>query len=849
MKRIALLLAPLVLLVSAAGSLAAGVPVLDGLGEVDFSDLGDVKEVIYAVRQEGNDGHWYANFGYYARSDKERPFNPHTGGRLEILNLETGEARTLFADWEGSVRDPCVDYDAQKVIFSYLAKGTEHFNLYEINLDGTGLRQITDGPWDDIEPIYLPDGDIMFCSSRAKRWVQCWLVPVATIHRCGPNGENIEMISCNMEQDNTPWVLPNGQILYMRWEYVDRNEVSYHHLWVMNPDGTRQNVYFGNHKPGITMIDAKPIPGTDKVIALFSSGHGHRDHYGKMVVLDAKLGPDDEGNVEPIPDLQHPDDEDPNYYADPWAFSENLYMAAHYPELRFLNKNGNFAVVRRLPQAEAEKHYMIGEPRPVMKRTREPVIADATDPTKATGTLVLTDIYAGRRMKNVPRGTVKELMVFETLPKPIHYSGWMEQISHRGTFTIERFLGTVPVTPEGSAYFEVPANRAVFFIAVDHENRPVKRMHSFTSVMPGENTSCIGCHEDRTETTSNEYNNKLFEKITKGPDPITPIPGVPDVFDFTRDIQPILDRHCTECHNPHRQDGHVVLTGDWAPIYTRSYMELANRNMFGDNRNRAESDFEPYTIGSCASTFYKMLQEKHAGVELSDQEMTLIRCWLEAGANYPGTYASNACGQIGWYYIEVNQHDDEGWPETAAMKEAITRRCDVCHGHDVRDKAQTNGYPYFVPHFLSEDEPGMHLLDGYVKRNLVFNLSVPADSQVLLAPLSKEAGGLGLCKPYRAKDGAAVGADSPLFTSTDDPDYRTILAGIERGRKYILEESNRFCMGRFVPAPSYVREMKRYGILPPDHDPNAPIDPYETDKAYWKSFWYTPKQPAEKSEE
>ncbi|MBQ6159047.1 MAG: hypothetical protein IJJ20_08590, partial [Thermoguttaceae bacterium] len=139
--------------------------VLGGIGEVDFSDLGDVKEVVFAVRQEGNDGHWYANFGYYARSDQERPFNPHTGGRLDILNLETGGVRTLFCDWEGSVRDPCVDYDAQKVVFSYLAKGTEHFNLYEINLDGTGLRQLTSGPWDDIEPIYLPDGDIMFCSS------------------------------------------------------------------------------------------------------------------------------------------------------------------------------------------------------------------------------------------------------------------------------------------------------------------------------------------------------------------------------------------------------------------------------------------------------------------------------------------------------------------------------------------------------------------------------------------------------------------------------------------------------------------------------------------------------------
>lgn len=810
-----------------------------GKGEVDLSDLGEVKEIVFAVRQEGNDGHWYANFGYYAESPEKRPFNPHTGGRLDILNLETGEVRNLFTDWEGSVRDPCVDYDARKVLFSYLPKGGKHFHLYEINLDGTGMRQITDGPWDDIEPIYLPDGDIMFCSSRAKRWVQCWLVQVATIHRCGPNGKNIRMISCNMEQDNTPWVLPNGQILYMRWEYVDRNEVSYHHLWVMNPDGTRQNVYFGNQKPGITMIDAKPIPETDKVVALFSSGHGHRDHYGNIVILDAKLGPDDEGNVVPIPDLEQPDNDDPNGYADPWAFSDNLFMAVHYADLRFLNRDGSYKTIYRLPENEAARNYMIGEPRPIQKRRREPIIADATDPTKATGILILTDIYAGRRMKGVPRGTVKELMVFETLPKPIHYSGWMEQMSHRGTFTLVRLLGTVPVTPDGSACFKVPANRPIFFIALDEKERAVKRMHSFTSVMPGETTSCIGCHEGRTETTPNRYGNELFRKVVQGPDPITPIEGVPEVFDYIRDIQPILDRHCTECHNPHRQDGNIVLTGGWAPLYTRSYMELGKRNIFGDNRNRAESDFEPYTIGSCASKLYEMIEEKHGEAELSDQEKNIVRCWLEAGANYAGTYASNACGQIGWYYIEVNQHDDADWPETAAMSETVTRRCDGCHGQENRRK---DGYPYFIPHTISEDEPGLHLLDAYVKRNIVFDLSVPTDSQQLLAPLSKEAGGLGLCKPFE-RDGQIIGEDLPLFENTEDPDYQTILAGIERGRRYILEESNRFCMERFVPAPSYAREMIRYGILPADHDPKTPIDPFKTDGAYWESFWYHPEAP------
>ena len=213
--------------------------------------------------------------------------------------------------------------------FSYLPKGASTSIFTKSTLTERACGKLPTA-WDDIEPIYLPDGDIMFCSSRAKRWVQCWLVQVATIHRCGPNGKNIRMISCNMEQDNTPWVLPNGQILYMRWEYVDRNEVSYHHLWVMNPDGTRQNVYFGNQKPGITMIDAKPIPETDKVSPFSRAGTVIATITATLSFLMPNSGRTTRKCCAD-PDLEQPDNDDPNGYADPWAFSDNLFMAYTMP--------------------------------------------------------------------------------------------------------------------------------------------------------------------------------------------------------------------------------------------------------------------------------------------------------------------------------------------------------------------------------------------------------------------------------------------------------------------------------------------------------------------------------------
>ncbi len=201
------------------------------------SGMSGVDEIVFAVRKPSIDGHWYANFGYYAAaSDDDRPFRPHDGGSLRVLNLTTGKVRTLLDDPNGSVRDPVVHYDGKKILFSYLRAGAEHYNLFEINADGSGLRQITSGPYDDVEACYLPDGDIAFCSTRCMRYVQCWLTHVATVHRCGPNGENIRMLSANVEQDNEPWVLHNGQLAYTRWEYVDREQVTYHHLWTMNPD-------------------------------------------------------------------------------------------------------------------------------------------------------------------------------------------------------------------------------------------------------------------------------------------------------------------------------------------------------------------------------------------------------------------------------------------------------------------------------------------------------------------------------------------------------------------------------------------------------------------------------------
>jgi hypothetical protein len=551
-------------------------------------------EIIFAARGLGGDGHWYANFGYYAREVDRKAYGK-LGGGLYRLNLTTGKRVSLIDDPGGAVRDPQVHYDGKRIVFSYRKGGTEHYNLYEINTDGTGLRQLTDGPWDDIEPAYLPDGGIVFCSSRCKRWVNCWLTQVAVLHRCDGDGKNIRALSSNNEQDNTPWVLPDGRILYQRWEYVDRSQVDYHHLWTMNPDGTNQMVYFGNMHPGTVMIDAKPIAGSNRILATFSPGHGQREHEGPFYLLDGDGGPDDTTRAHRAARAEG---------RDPYPISDRWILYAKGRSIRVTDYQGNDFEIY------TDAKFDLHEPRPLQARAHERVIPSRINPAKATGRLILTDVRIGRNMGGVEPGEIKKLLVLETLPKPINYTGGMDPLTYGGSFTLERVVGTVPVEADGSAYFELPALRSFFFVAMDEKNLSVKRMQSFLTVQPGETQSCIGCHEDRTQTVTPTHG---LLALRRPASVVEPIAGLPDVFDFPRDIQPILDRHCVSCHDYDRHPdaaegpraGGVILAGDRGPMFSHSYYTLTVRRQFADGRNEARSNRQPRSIGSSASPLMK----------------------------------------------------------------------------------------------------------------------------------------------------------------------------------------------------------------------------------------------------
>lgn len=780
--------------------------------EVLLDLLGGYAEIVFACRQEGHDGHWYANFGYYAGDEQRKAYKAL--GRLCKLNVRTGDLATLVDDPEGTVRDPQVHYDGRRIVFSYRKGGSEYFHLYEINADGTGLRQLTGGPHNDIEPTYLPDGGILFCSDRCNRWVNCWLTKVAVMYRCDGDGRNIRQISSNSEHENTPWPLPDGRILYQRWEYVDRSQVHYHHLWTTNPDGTGQMVFYGNMHPGIVMIDAKPIPGTGKVVAVFSPGHGRREHAGAITILSPKHGPDELAAAQRISKKDN--------YRDPYPLSPTHFLVAQETSLLLMDDKGAVEPVYEMPQDLVRAGVKCHEPRPVAPRARERVIARRAESKETTGRLILSDVYNGRKMDGVKRGQIKKLLVLETLPMPIHYTGGMDPVSFGGTFTLERVLGTVPVERDGSAYIELPALRSFFFVAMDENEDSVKRMQSFLTVMPGETTSCVGCHEHRTRTPENRSSIGTLAALRRSPSKVEPVEGIPDVFEFPRDIQPILDKHCVRCHDYDNYAGGVVLTGDRGPMFSHSYYTLTYLRQFVDGRDNPKSSLPPRSIGAAASPLMKKLAGGHYDVQASLEEVRMVRYWIEAGAPYPGTYGALGSGMIGGYYENRQVNTDFEWAATKPATEAIRRRCLSCHTGDkvipvaLSDEREVS---FWRP---DPDDPRLRMT-----RHLVFNLTRPDKSLMLLAPLAKEAGGYGFCRV----DDAAV------FAGADDPDYQRILAMCRQG-KANLEQIKRFDMPGFVPPAGYVREMKRYGILPEDQPEDAVIDVYATDRKYWQSLWH-----------
>jgi len=504
----------------------------------------------------------------------ERHFIP--GSALCILDMDGsyGKITTLIDDPKGVIRDPDVSYDGKRLLFSWKKSDREDdYHLYEMDLDTKKIRQLTSGLGHaDYEGVYLPNGNIMFSSTRCVQIVDCWWTEVSNLYICDKDGKLMRRVGFDQVHTNYPQVLADGRVIYTRWDYNDRGQLYPQPLFQMNIDGTAQTECYGNNSWFPTTIGhARGIPGSDKIIAI-ATGH-HCIQTGSLIVIDVKKGRQETEGVTLVAPLVE-DKKDRRYrrvdgytgfnghFVYPYALNEKEYIAGYSAyQTRRRSKNG-FGIY--YVREDAARELLVDDPeiscnQPVLLMARKvpPVRPSVVDYTKKTGTYYVQDVYFGPGLKGVERGLAKKLrvVVLEFRAAGVHSNGnggpaggalVSTPVSIRnGSWDVKKVIGEAKIHSDGSAFFQAPARVPLYFQIVDTNGYVIQSMRSWSTLMPGENFSCLGCHEDKNAASPPT---RTTLAMRAGPKPLTDFYGPPRGFSFPKEIQPILNKHCIKCH-------------------------------------------------------------------------------------------------------------------------------------------------------------------------------------------------------------------------------------------------------------------------------------------------------------
>jgi len=629
------------------------------------NDLLKSQPFVFVTRhQYARDHHNTATFFPSAKGEyNDGKFKP--GGALKLIDFQIGKLTTLLSTEEGVIRDPEIDFEAKKILFSMRRNFEDSYHLYEINTDGKGLRQLTCmNNVDDLDPFYLADDHIAFTSTREPKYCMCNRHIMANLYRMEPDGSNIYQISKNPLFDGHGSLMPDGRILYDRWEYVDRNFGDAQSLWTSNPDGTNHALYWGNNTPSPgAVIDARIIPGTPgKVVCVFGSCHDRP--WGAVAVVDRRVGmdgPEPVARTWPASAVQQvwESDHSPYYgidnmagieqkFEDPYPLNDKYFICSGQIKddrermgLYLLDIYGNERLLY------AEDTLGCYDPIPLTARQRPPVIPSRRNLTDSVGFFYVQDVYEGTHIEGVKRGEVKYLRIIETPEKRFwSMQGWSGQgaitpAMNWNDFNNKKILGTVPVNEDGSAYFEVPSEKFVFFQLLDKDGMMIQSMRSGTMVQPGEQNGCIGCHDDRRTTASREKHGTALA-FTGKPHRPTIRQGKTDEFSYREEVQPIFDRLCLQCHRPGTKAGQTLdLSGGTAQVFNTSYAELWRKQYICAVGAGPAQTMPARSWGSSASKLITVLKNGHAGIQIDSLSLEKLITWIDLNAPYYPSYATS----------------------------------------------------------------------------------------------------------------------------------------------------------------------------------------------------------------
>lgn len=631
-------------------------------------------------------GSHYAYTEGQSDAQAERHFVP--GAELALLVWDGGQYReeTLLRDEEGVIRDPDVSYDGRRILFSWKKSDREDdYHLYEMDLDTRAIRQLTFGLGvADYEGAYLPDGDIIFNSTRCVQIVDCWWTEVSNLYRCDGDGNLLRRLTFDQVHDNFPTVTRDGRILYTRWEYNDRGQIYPQPLLQMNSDGTNQSdFYAGNSWFPTTILHARAIPGGNKVLAI-ATGH-HSRQTGKLIEINPSRGRQENQGVL----LVGPPRATPSVRVDaygqegelfqyPYPLNEEEYLVTYHPVgwswardawgplfgIYYFTRDG------RRERLVSDPLWPCSQSIPLLARPAGHVRPSEVDYRRTTGTCYIQDVYAGPGLAGIPRGTVRRLRVIAldfraagigsnenggpgggaliSTPIAIGNGAWDPKI----------ILGEASVRADGSAFFEIPARRPVYFQLLDERGQMVQTMRSWTTLQPGENASCVGCHEHKNSVPL--VARTFTEALQAGCETLRPWDASPRGFSFPRDVQPILSRHCVRCHAdrdiPYELTDRIVHDPAAKRHWSAAYLQLTHARRDGADASgpwRGDPDhtlvnwvsaqsvptmLPPRSGGAATSELLQLLDAGHEGVQLSRDELETIAAWIDLGVPFCGDY-------------------------------------------------------------------------------------------------------------------------------------------------------------------------------------------------------------------
>ena len=617
-------------------------------------------------------------------------------GRLVVLEGLKPDAveRNLVPPESGYFMRMDLSFDASRLVFAMKPRNEGSFHLYEVGVDGKNLRQLTNSPYDDMDPIYLPDGHILFSSSRGNSYVRCLPNSQSTVlTRCDANGQNIYIISRNSEPDYTPTLLPDGRVLYTRWEYTERPLWRLQKLWTINPDGTGEAVYWGNASghPDV-MWEARPIPGTNKV--MFAGVGHHNVITGTIGIIDVSQGLEYPKGIAKVTgerdwtEVGSPGGAEMNPVASPTYHAAGFVSSYRCPfplgAEDFLvsasrSQHGKFDLFLMDIHGNRELIYTGRNnswyAQPLRARTAPEIRTDrvawpAAGQEPRDGVLYSSNVYQG--VDGLPEGKARFLRVIQMDAKT--YSMGFKSWRHSGPAIsviqedgVKRILGTVPIQPDGSVSFRVPSGRALHFQLLDENQRCLQVMRSFTGVMPGESRGCLGCHglqNNAPETPSG----KPSAMALRPPADLTPPPWGANVsVSYERFCQPVLDKYCGKCHQGEgkaRATLDLTLRGGVAEKgisdpnllpFKEPYLTLVGHawtSPINDVKNAPGLGFagclnvemihtygpiKPMTMLSSTSPLIeRAMSGKHHGVKIEGEDLLKLIAWVDCNCVYRG---------------------------------------------------------------------------------------------------------------------------------------------------------------------------------------------------------------------